>query len=90
MRRSVLALLALATLILVPSAAFAQGSLTGVVRDSSGAVLPGVTVEASVTFALPGFSTVRRDGIELEGCASAGRGRTSAWTSTTCSTRARC
>jgi hypothetical protein len=33
--------------LLVPIAAFAQASLAGVVRDSSGAVLPGVTVEAS-------------------------------------------
>jgi carboxypeptidase family protein len=32
---------------LVPSLAFAQASITGVVKDSSGAVLPGVTVEAS-------------------------------------------
>jgi hypothetical protein len=32
---------------LVPSTAFAQASITGVVRDSSGGVLPGVTVEAS-------------------------------------------
>ena len=78
--------------------AFAQGqsgSIAGVVRDSSGAVLPGVTVEAaspaliekvrtavsdsqgqykiidlrpgtySVTFTVPGFTTVRREGIEL-------------------------
>jgi hypothetical protein len=29
------------------SAAFAQATLTGVVRDATGAVLPGVTVEAS-------------------------------------------
>src|SRR5688500_14904676 len=29
------------------SAAYAQASITGVVRDASGAVLPGVTVEAS-------------------------------------------
>src|ERR1051325_1724818 len=33
--------------LLVASAAFAQGTLTGLVRDSSGAVLPGVTVEAA-------------------------------------------
>jgi hypothetical protein len=82
---------------LVPAAAFAQASITGVVRDSSGAVLPGVTVEASspeliekvrtaitdgsgqyrienlrpgtyaVTFTLPGFSTVKREGLELAG-----------------------
>jgi hypothetical protein len=32
---------------LVPSLALAQASINGVVRDSSGAVLPGVTVEAS-------------------------------------------
>ena len=32
---------------LVPTLAHAQASITGVVRDSSGAVLPGVTVEAS-------------------------------------------
>jgi hypothetical protein len=40
----------LATLIVVlllPTAAYAQASLTGVVRDSSGAVMPGVTVEAA-------------------------------------------
>jgi hypothetical protein len=81
----------------VPTVAFAQGAITGVVRDASGAVLPGVTVEAAspvliekvrsvlsdstgqyrivdlrpgsytVTFTLPGFSTVKRDGIELKG-----------------------
>jgi hypothetical protein len=75
---------------------FAQtGEIAGVVRDNSGGVLPGVTVEASspaliekvrtaqtdgqglykivdlrpgvytVTFTLTGFSTVRREGIEL-------------------------
>ena len=31
----------------VPTLAHAQASITGVVRDSSGGVLPGVTVEAS-------------------------------------------
>jgi hypothetical protein len=34
-------------LLLTPAAAFAQASLVGTARDSSGAVLPGVTVEAS-------------------------------------------
>jgi Carboxypeptidase regulatory-like domain len=34
-------------LVLLPAAARAQASITGVVRDSSGAVLPGVAVEAS-------------------------------------------
>jgi len=35
------------TALLIPASAFAQASLSGVVRDSSGAVMPGVTVEAS-------------------------------------------
>jgi len=34
-------------LAVVPASAFAQATLTGVVKDSSGAVLPGVTVEAA-------------------------------------------
>lgn len=87
----------LATLVtLVPSLAFAQVSgIAGVVRDTSGAVMPGVIVEASspaliekvrsattdtqgqykivdlrpgtytVTFTLTGFSTIKREGIEL-------------------------
>ena len=90
-------LLSLACALVVPSLAFAQASITGTVRDTSGAVLPGVTVEAAspvliekvrtvvtdesgqyrfvdlrpgnyaLTFALPGFATVRRDGVELQG-----------------------
>jgi carboxypeptidase family protein len=42
--RSVLTFLCLA---LLPAVAYAQASITGVVKDTSGAVLPGVTVEAS-------------------------------------------
>lgn len=72
-----------------------SGSIAGVVKDTTGAVLPGVTVEAAspaliekvrvvvtddqgnyklldlrpgpytVTFTLPGFSTFKREGIEL-------------------------
>lgn len=34
-------------LVLVADAAYAQGSIVGTVKDGSGAVLPGVTVEAS-------------------------------------------
>src|SRR5262245_61801530 len=34
-------------LLLFPVAALAQGAITGVVKDVSGAVLPGVTVEAA-------------------------------------------
>jgi hypothetical protein len=90
--------LAVATLLLsFPAALFAQASIAGTVQDASGAVLPGVTVEATspeliekvrtattdstgqyrienlrpgiyaVTFTLPGFSTVKREGIELTG-----------------------
>ena len=74
-----------------------QPSITGVVKDTSGAVLPGVTVEVSspaliersrsvvtdstgqyrvvdlrpgaytVTFTLSGFSTFKREGLQLEG-----------------------
>jgi Carboxypeptidase regulatory-like domain len=33
--------------LLLPATVFAQASLTGTVRDASGAILPGVTVEAS-------------------------------------------
>ena len=86
--------LAWGSLLWTPVPTFAQG-IAGVVKDTSGAVLPGVTVEASspaliekvrtvvsdsqgqysiveltpgtytVTFVLPGFSTVRREGIVL-------------------------
>lgn len=92
---------ALLWLALMPAMAFAQASITGVVRDTSGAVLPGVTVEAAspaiiervrtavtdgngqyritelrpgaytVTFTLPGFNTVVRDGITLTGAFTA-------------------
>src|SRR3954464_10900370 len=37
----------LLVVMLFPSAVFAQATLTGTVKDTSGAVLPGVTVEAS-------------------------------------------
>ena len=36
-----------AWIVLVPTAAFAQAVIAGTVKDSSGAVLPGVTVEAA-------------------------------------------
>src|SRR5438552_12036797 len=86
-------------LLFVAAIAAAQtgAAVTGVVTDTSGAVLPGVTVEAkspalieqlrsavtdeagryrivdlrpgtyTVTFTLPGFTTITRDGIELSG-----------------------
>ena len=36
-----------AAIVMLPTLALAQGTLTGTVKDASGAVLPGVTVEAS-------------------------------------------
>ena len=47
MRGAVKSLLFLAALCLLPSAASAQATITGTVRDTSNAVLPGVTVEAA-------------------------------------------
>ncbi|MET0164754.1 MAG: carboxypeptidase-like regulatory domain-containing protein [Vicinamibacterales bacterium] len=41
------ALTLLAWLVSIPSAAMAQAVIAGTVRDSSGAVLPGVGVEAT-------------------------------------------
>ena len=53
-----LALLALT----MASAAFAQGTLAGVVRDASGAVLPGVTVEAASPALIEKARTTVTDG----------------------------
>src|SRR4029453_15186639 len=47
MRGFKLVLLAFALVVRVPMGAFAQATLSGLVRDTSGAVLPGATVEAS-------------------------------------------
>src|SRR6266436_4591302 len=92
-------LVVVSCLLLLRGAAWAQtvvnGGIAGAVKDTTGAVLPGVTVEAAspaliekvrtvvtdgegqykivdlrpgtyaVTFTLPGFSIVKRDGIEL-------------------------
>jgi hypothetical protein len=85
----------LACLVLLPKGAAAQSGIAGAVRDTTGGVLPGVTVEAAspaliekirtvvtdgegqyrivdlrpgvyrVTFTLPGFASVIREGIEL-------------------------
>jgi hypothetical protein len=47
MRRFTAVLFVLSCVLLFPTLASAQASITGVVQDASGAVLPGVTVEAS-------------------------------------------
>jgi hypothetical protein len=95
------AIVAFGWIIAVPAISYGQASIAGAVRDSSGAALPGVTVEASspaliekvrtvvtdgsgqyqiidlrpgtytATFMLPGFATVRRDGIQLTGAFAA-------------------
>ena len=96
MPKCVSRLLAAAFVLLLPALAAAQSSaIAGEVKDTSGAVLPGVTVEVTspaliekvrsavtddagrysivqlvsgvytITFTLPGFSTVRRENIEL-------------------------
>ena len=46
----------------VPAAAHAQASITGTVKDSSGAVLPGVTVEAASPALIEKTRTVVTDG----------------------------
>ena len=54
--------LALAWATLMPAAAFAQASISGVVKDASGAVLPGVTVEASSPVLIEKVRSVVTDG----------------------------
>lgn len=96
LKLSIMVLGVLGATLMMATPAHAQSAIAGVVRDTSGAVMPGVTVDASspaliekvrsvatddqgqyrvidlrpgtysVTFSLPGFSTVKRDGIELE------------------------
>src|SRR3989337_1881828 len=46
-RWGVLGIVLFAAVLALPSSVFAQGTLTGTVRDASGGVLPGVTVEAT-------------------------------------------
>ena len=55
-------LVCVAAAVLVPAAAFAQASgIAGVVRDTSGAVMPGVTVEASSPALIERVRTVTTD-----------------------------
>src|SRR4030095_7241546 len=61
--RLVLRTLGLMALLLVsPAMAWAQVSLAGVVTDNSGAVLPGVTVEASSPALIEKVRTATADG----------------------------
>ena len=63
MRRSVgLFVAAFACLVLLPNVAHAQSAIVGVVKDTSGAVLPGVTVEASSDVLIEKTRSVTTDG----------------------------
>jgi hypothetical protein len=55
-------LIAVALLIFLPAAARAQSAFSGIVRDTSGAVLPGVTVEASSPVLIEKSRSVVTDG----------------------------
>ena len=57
-RRAVL----IAVVVLVPSVVFAQASITGSVKDESGALLPGVTVEAASAVLIEKVRTAVTDG----------------------------
>jgi hypothetical protein len=62
MRGASKAVLILIAAVLLPSLAFAQGTLTGTVRDQSGGILPGVTVEASSPVLIEKVRTAVTDG----------------------------
>ena len=62
MRASVKTLALLAWFVVVPTAAFAQAVIAGTVKDSSGAVLPGVTVEATSPALIEKVRTAVSDG----------------------------
>jgi hypothetical protein len=55
-------LAALAGILLLPSVVLAQATIAGVVRDASGSVLPGVTVEAASPVLIEKVRTVTTDG----------------------------
>jgi len=102
MQRFARTLVVLAAVLIAPGAAWAQqATVAGVVKDASGGVLPGVSVEVSssaltekvrsvvtdgtgqyrvvslppgtytVTFSLSGFTTVKREGVQLAGTQTA-------------------
>src|SRR4051812_41179220 len=51
-------LAAIGCLLFLPAAAYAQSAIAGIVRDASGAVLPGVTVEATSPVLIEKLRTV--------------------------------
>ena len=54
--------LVLAGLSMLPAVAYAQASIAGTVKDTSGAVLPGVTVEAASTALIEKVRSAVSDG----------------------------
>jgi len=62
MSRLMNGLAALAGVLLLPSVVLAQATIAGVVRDASGSVLPGVTVEATSPVLIEKVRTVTTDG----------------------------
>src|ERR1700704_3220493 len=60
--RAIVTSLVLAWSMLAPTALFAQAVIAGVVRDSSGGVLPGVTVEAASPALIEKVRTAATDG----------------------------
>src|SRR5690242_14549622 len=60
--RLITRLAVLVAALLVPTAVFAQASITGTVKDSSGAVLPGVTVEAASPVLIEKVRSATTDG----------------------------
>src|SRR5262252_4476223 len=62
MRLALRAFCVLTLLLLAPVAARAQATITGIVKDSSGAVLPGVTVEAASPTLIERVRTATTDG----------------------------
>ena len=62
MSRTLGRLLVVSFVLLTPALAAAQSAITGVVRDTSGAVLPGVTVEAASDVLIEKVRTVVTDG----------------------------
>ncbi len=61
-RIATVALAALAALVVLPGVAHAQSAIAGVVRDTSGGVLPGVTVEASSSVLIEKVRSAVSDG----------------------------
>jgi len=62
MRPARFVLLASLAVVLFPAVVFAQSTISGVVKDSSGGVLPGVTVEASSPVLIEKVRTATTDG----------------------------